>query len=123
MLSKNKTAKWIVVYHGGDMGTEYLDEAEHAAFMKAYKTSAPHAILKDGRVISTNCQRVIPNPEYIDPVEDERKTHYYFMWNKYQALKQSGAFGDRYEREPDFKFGKWYKENKKTLEEEYAHKK
>lgn len=124
---KNKGEKypWMIIYNGTENGVEYLSESEHNFILSELKKKQTTIILKDERVFNAmgGFQRIVPNPNYIDPVEDERKAHYYFMWNKYQALKQSGAFGDRYEREPDFKFGKWYKENKKALEEEYAHKK
>lgn len=115
---------WMIVYHGGENGIEYLSEKDHKFIMEDIANEKKICGLPDGRIINlfSGFQRIIPNPEYIDPVEDERKTHYYYMWNRYQELKQSGAFGDRYEKDPEFKFKKWYKENKKQLEEEYANK-
>lgn len=123
---KNKGEKypWMIIYNGTESGVEYLSESEHSFILSELKKKQTTIILKDERVFNAmgGFQRIVPNPNYIDPVEDERKAHYYFMWNKYQSLKQSGAFGDRYEKDPTFKFSKWYKENKKVLEEEYAHK-
>lgn len=121
--SKNKTKKWLLIYYGGEAGTEYIDEDEYKLILKALEAGRPMVGMKDQRLLSTTFQRIVPNPDYVDPVEDERKGHYYFLWNKYQELKQSGAFEERYKTDPLFKFEKWYKENKKQLDKEYANKK
>jgi hypothetical protein len=120
---KNKGEKypWMIIYNGTESGVEYLSNAEHNFIISELKKKQTTIILKDERVFNAmgGFQRIVPNPNYVDPVEDEKKAHYYFLWNRYQDLKRSGAFNMRYDREPNFKFKTWYEENKEKLDKEY----
>ena len=124
-IPKASSFPWMIVYHGGENGIEYLSEKDHGFIMEDITNEKKICVLPGGRIINlfSGFQRIIPNPEYVDPVEDEKKTHYFFLWNKYQELKKSGIFDKRYEEPGGFKFKMWYKENKEELDKEYKARK
>lgn len=117
----NTTHKYRVWRNASQDSIIYIDQEEFDKLLRAIDQNVKGLIaLKQNRLINLNlCGGTDENPDWVDPVEDEKRVHYYYLWNKYQELKKSGIFEDRYEREPDFKFQTWYKENKEELDKEY----
>ena len=109
-LSKNDAEKWILIYFGGDGGSEYLSQADCDAMRSAVEKESPMVGLKDGRFLSTTFQRLIKNPKWIDEKKVGKLRIFYQLWEEYSNLKKSGKFEGRYET--GFNFEQWLKERK-----------
>lgn len=101
-MSSNKPQdwnKWLVVYHGGDGGTDFLSQSQHDTFVKSIEAGSHSCVLKDGRVLPIMGARIIPNPDYVDP-ERSKKVRELVQknWEKLKAKQRAlGSYYNPYD--------------------------
>jgi len=85
--------KWLVNYSYDNIvpinQKEY--EALLGAVRQAEETNSPKTVkLLNGSLITTNFKNVMPNPEWVDPVNFRRKEIYYQFRRDYMERRENG---------------------------------
>lgn len=103
-INKKESCPWMIVYHGGEGGVEYLSYKEYGFIQEDMDANHEFTRLPDDRTINLRgFQRIIRNPNYIDPDRVAMLRKEQNLWEEYQQLKKSGRFNSMQE------FIKWKK--------------